>query len=317
MLLVLLRVVAAELPSVFGSGTVLGAPVLLSGDTGYSVGQPARWARTPPAQQPRRAGSQAEADAAERASCGEVCPLHHGQCSAEDAQKRSPRDEMPHTKHVCPSTAATVSVAARPPAVSAMAADGRPAAVPVPCALAALCFCFFCFLVLPLGGERPCCNCKHAGQPTHFRQALHLCSHETLYGPADQRKSVHQPSQRCRLLGVTTEAASECGGGGGDLRRFFTRLRFDVCACACACACACDCGSCCCSGFRLPFFLLRCRAGELECYARAAGVISARGGVARSLPVEGCVQLRPSAVDFVGGPTDSAVETLTAVLSIS
>ena len=91
-----------------GGGAAPDAPVLLSGGKGYSVGQPARGASTPPAQQPSFAGSQMEAVAAESAICGEVCPSHHGWCSVEDAQKRPPCKEMPYTKHVCPSTVETL-----------------------------------------------------------------------------------------------------------------------------------------------------------------------------------------------------------------
>ena len=97
------RVGAVALLFCADGGAAPDAPVLLSGGKGYSAGQPARGASTPPAQQPSRAGSQMEAVAAERASRGEVCPSHHGWCSVEDAQKRPPCEEMPYTKHVCPS----------------------------------------------------------------------------------------------------------------------------------------------------------------------------------------------------------------------
>ena len=109
-------------------GAVPDAPVLWSGGKGYSVGQPARGASTPPAQQPSRAGSQMEAVAAESASCGEVCPSHHGWCSVDDAQKRAPCDEMPYTKHVCPSTVGMLRGSWNPPRNACAAAAASAAA---------------------------------------------------------------------------------------------------------------------------------------------------------------------------------------------
>ena len=127
------RVGAVALLFCADGGAAPDAPVLLSGGKGYSAGQPARGASTPPAQQPSRAGSQMEAVAAERASCGEVCPSHHGWCSVEDAQKRPPCEEMPYTKHVCPSTVGMLRGSWNPPrnacaAAASAAADAAAAA---------------------------------------------------------------------------------------------------------------------------------------------------------------------------------------------